>query len=102
MNDTSVQTEVQSRYLVQLTRKELVDIFAAVKQLRVQTTDPESIAFREGILYKLAQSQENGPVPICEVHQTPMVRVKGQHGPFWSCHQKDDDGNWCDYRPGHQ
>ncbi len=90
----------QSRYLVQLTRKELVQVFSAVKDLRRETTDPQMLAFHESILQKLAQSQENGPVPICEVHQTPMVRMKGKHGPFWSCHQKDEDRDWCQYRPG--
>ena len=68
----------QSRYLVQLTRKELVQVFSAVKDLRRETTDPQMLAFHESILHKLAQSQENGPVPICEVHQTPMVRMKGK------------------------
>ena len=98
----SQEETANSRYLLQLTRKELVEVFSAVKHVRAQTTDPESIAFSEGIQWKLAQSQKNGPVPICENHQTPMVRVKGKHGPFWSCHQKDNDGNWCDYRPDYR
>jgi hypothetical protein len=89
----------QSRYLVQLTRKELVQVFAAVQQLRDAASDPEAVAFNEAILHKLAQSQENGPVPICEMHQIPMVRMKGKHGPFWSCHQRNDDGSFCTYRP---
>jgi hypothetical protein len=37
--------------------------------------------------------------PICEVHQVPMVHVNGRKGPFWSCHQKNEDGRWCAYRP---
>lgn len=98
--NASERTAATSRYLVQLTRKEIVQVFAAVKQLREAAADQESVAFNEAILHKLAESQKNGPVPLCEMHQIPMVRVKGKHGPFWSCHQKDDDGNWCDYRPG--
>ena len=38
--------------------------------------------------------------PICGVHDIPMVRVEGKHGPFWSCHQLDDKGRFCSYRPG--
>lgn len=37
--------------------------------------------------------------PICAVHQVPMVWQKGRKGYFWSCHQKNADGSWCDYRP---
>src|SRR5581483_8419901 len=99
MNEEKTQELITSRYLVQLTRKELVQVFAAVDQLRKQTTCPERLLLQDGILHKLAQSQENGPVPICEVHQVPMVRMRGKHGPWWSCHQKDDDGEWCPYRP---
>ena len=37
--------------------------------------------------------------PICGVHQIPMVRVNGREGPFWSCHEKNEDGSWCSYKP---
>src|SRR5438105_2639672 len=70
-----------------------------VKELRNDTTDQAKIDFDEAILHKLAESRKNGPIPMCEIHQIPMVRMKGKRGPFWSCHQKDEDGNWCDYRP---
>ena len=91
--------ETNSRYLVQLTRAELVEVFAAVKRVRGETPDEPKLSLLVGLLHKLAQSQENGPVPICEIHQIPMVRMKGPHGPWWSCHQKDEDGNWCAYQP---
>src|SRR5205823_4457255 len=97
--DSTEREAANSRYLVQVTRKELVELFAAVQAAKNVTIDSDGLAFRKSLLAKLAQSQENGPVPICEIHQIPMVRMKGKHGPFWSCHQKDDDGNWCDYRP---
>jgi hypothetical protein len=87
---------------VQLTRQELVQVFSALEAIDQDDrypADPELIAFRHGIKEKLAQAQANGPVPICEVHQLPLVRMKGKHGPFWSCHQKDENGEWCQYRP---
>ena len=37
--------------------------------------------------------------PICGVHHIPMVRVEGKHGPFFSCHERDDHGRYCTYRP---
>ena len=44
------------------------------------------------------ESQEQEP-PECAIHQVPMVLVQGRRGPFWSCHQKNEDGSWCNYRP---
>ncbi len=38
--------------------------------------------------------------PMCEVHQLPMHRMQGKKGPFWSCHERDESGNFCSYRPG--
>src|SRR4051794_29797101 len=37
--------------------------------------------------------------PICGIHGTPMKRMNGKRGPFWSCHEKNTDGSWCSYRP---
>ena len=37
--------------------------------------------------------------PICAVHQKAMVRVQGKRGPFWSCHERTEDGRFCSYRP---
>ncbi len=37
--------------------------------------------------------------PECALHRLPMVRMDGRLGPFWSCHQKNLDGSWCNYRP---
>lgn len=37
--------------------------------------------------------------PECQVHRLPMTRVQGRMGPFWSCHNKNQDGSWCNYKP---
>ena len=37
--------------------------------------------------------------PLCAVHHTALVRVQGKRGPFWSCHERTDDGRFCSYRP---
>lgn len=42
---------------------------------------------------------ESGTPPVCAIHKTPMVKVKGKKGTFWSCHVKLDDGSWCPYKP---
>jgi hypothetical protein len=46
-----------------------------------------------------AEHELDGSPPKCVVHHVPMVRVQGQKGPFWSCHQKNADGSWCSYKP---
>jgi hypothetical protein len=38
-------------------------------------------------------------VPVCAVHNLPTTRQRGKCGPFWSCHQRNDDGCFCSYRP---
>ncbi len=42
---------------------------------------------------------QDKPTPICGVHGTPMKLVHGSRGDFWSCHRRDENGSWCDYRP---
>ena len=37
--------------------------------------------------------------PTCAVHHKAMVRVQGKRGPFWSCHERTEDGRFCSYRP---
>ncbi len=37
--------------------------------------------------------------PTCAVHDVAMVLVQGKQGEFWSCHQKNEDGSWCSYKP---
>src|SRR3712207_441705 len=39
------------------------------------------------------QQAQNEEAPICAVHQVPMVRVQGRRGPFWSCHEKNQNGS---------
>jgi hypothetical protein len=42
---------------------------------------------------------QQAQAPLCEVHYSPMVSVQGKRGTFWSCHKRNEDGNWCSYRP---
>jgi hypothetical protein len=84
----------------------------------VASDDPnemnEALAWARGIYLKLqahatkrtdkdhAQDQaehDTDEPPICAVHDVPMVRVQGKLGEFWSCHQKNEDGSWCSYKP---
>lgn len=37
-------------------------------------------------------------IPICAIHNKPMVQRRGQYGMFWACSVKDG-GVWCKYRP---
>ena len=37
--------------------------------------------------------------PICAVHQVPIVKQRGKYGTFWSCHERNTDGNFCSYKP---
>lgn len=45
------------------------------------------------------EPENEGEAPVCAVHDLPMVRQRGRYGPFWSCHQRNDDGGFCSYRP---
>ena len=45
------------------------------------------------------QEQQGEKVPICVIHNLPMVKVKGKDGPFWSCHERNADGSICSYKP---
>ena len=46
-----------------------------------------------------AEPAEEPAPPRCAVHQLPMARMQGKHGPFWSCHQRMADGSYCSYKP---
>lgn len=37
--------------------------------------------------------------PVCAVHQQPMVWMRTKKGSFWSCHLRNADGSFCQYRP---
>lgn len=53
----------------------------------------------EPIQEEVHSSMPGDEPPICGVHNLAMVKVQGKKGPFWSCHQKNTDGNWCSYKP---
>lgn len=48
---------------------------------------------------KETQTTPEISAPICPTHGKELVRRKGQYGDFWACPSKDDDGNWCRWRP---
>lgn len=37
--------------------------------------------------------------PTCAIHGVFMVRQEGRYGQFWSCHERNEDGGFCSYRP---
>jgi hypothetical protein len=45
------------------------------------------------------EPKSDDPTPECAVHHVPMQQVQGKRGPFWSCHEQNEDGSWCNYRP---
>ena len=46
-----------------------------------------------------AAADDTAEAPMCAVHAVLMVRMQRKHGPFWSCHERMDDGSFCSYRP---
>ena len=68
---------------------------AAARGIYSQLTRAEELAEPTNLA---GLSAEDDP-PICAVHQIPMVLMNGRRGPFWSCHERNDDGSWCSYRP---
>jgi hypothetical protein len=62
----------------------------------VQTPTEEPV---ERIPQAVQSTPDDEHPPACAVHQLPMIRVQGKKGAFWSCHQKNEDGSWCSYKP---
>lgn len=48
---------------------------------------------------KDGEQEKDEDVPTCAVHNVPMIKQKGKFGTFWSCHQRNEDGSFCSYRP---
>lgn len=47
-----------------------------------------------------ATSATNGETaPNCAIHKVPMVKRNKDGRSWWSCTEKLDDGQWCQYRP---
>jgi hypothetical protein len=46
-----------------------------------------------------ASEQAASDAPICAIHKIAMKWID-KNGGFWSCHKKNDDGSWCNWRPG--
>ena len=79
----------------------------------VSVTSDDPAALTEGLVWakktyqtlasraarKSREQGEEEEIPVCEVHDVPMVRQEGKYGPFWSCHQRNEDGSFCSYRP---
>lgn len=43
--------------------------------------------------------QESRESPVCPIHHLPMEWMETGRGDFWSCHQRNDDGSFCTYKP---
>ncbi len=48
---------------------------------------------------KVGGDANGATAPVCKVHQVPLVEVQGRHGLFWSCHERNEDGSFCAYKP---
>jgi hypothetical protein len=46
-----------------------------------------------------ANTPESEPVPLCAIHKVPMQKRSKDGRSWWSCNEKLDDGQWCQYRP---
>lgn len=46
-----------------------------------------------------ATNGEGEAVPNCAIHHTPMVKRSKDGRTWWSCAEKLEDGQWCNYRP---
>jgi hypothetical protein len=64
-------------------------------------TTYDKIAERYGLkgAVKPNGAQQAEEAPMCGVHHVAMVQVNGRKGPFWSCHERNSDGSFCNYRP---
>ncbi len=78
----------------------------------VATTDPKfvkkALAVARQTYKEIVGEPESTPeqeveeeIPVCAVHNVPMIKQSGKYGSFWSCHQRNEDGNFCSYRAPH-
>ena len=51
---------------------------------------------------KDTEKESEPAIPICPTHYKELVKRKGQYGDFWACPSRDEDGNWCRWRPEQQ
>lgn len=88
------------KHTVIATSNDPVQAKAALEWARVTY---DAVVKRYGLKHEQYQKDgdENGKdaVPTCAFHELPMIRVEGKYGPFWSCHQRNEDGSFCSYRP---
>ena len=90
---------VDGRHTVTVTTDDAADTKAALTCGRALY---EALVKRSGSTVEQDRAEEPtdaaSDAPICAVHDVPMVRVQGKRGPFWSCHQRTEDGSFCSYR----
>lgn len=68
------------------------DAIARARVIAAQLTAKDSVQPATALL------QEHETPPECPIHQRTLDWVaKGRGGPFWSCHERDDEGTWCTY-----
>ena len=48
---------------------------------------------------KEVEKQSEPSIPVCPIHHKELVKRKGQYGNFWACPSRDEDGNWCKWKP---
>ena len=46
-----------------------------------------------------AAASTNGN-PDCPIHKEPITTKQGKFGPFTSCSIRDEQGNYCNWKPG--
>ncbi len=78
--------------------------FAMVGQTKDPSETVEQVIQRaaskpESMLPEADPESQPLRAPVCAVHQLPMTLMHSRRGPFWSCHQRNDDGSWCSYKP---
>ncbi len=103
MNRPIYQVEVSTdgTHKVTVTIEDPGGIDAALawaKATHAKLIRPEAPSFNEAPTGKPGEPDGLEP-PVCQVHSSPMQRMEGRRGAFWSCHQKNSDGSWCNYRP---
>jgi hypothetical protein len=48
---------------------------------------------------KEAIKENEQPPPVCPTHHKELLKRNGKFGDFWACPTKDEQGNWCQWRP---
>jgi hypothetical protein len=76
-------------------------LISSLDNLGFVFANPKKMRKHDRVIEKIMSQHEpkkEDEIPVCAIHNQPMVQRQGQYGTFWACPVKEG-GVWCKYRP---